>query len=48
MNASVGSEMESGLARLGQAGGWIVAYGVLTLLAGLIAIVWPGATLIRF
>ena len=45
MNASVGSEMERGLARLGQAWGWIVAYGVLTLVAGIIAIVYPGATL---
>jgi uncharacterized membrane protein HdeD (DUF308 family) len=34
------------LARLGGAWGWIVAYGVLSVLAGLIAIFWPGATLV--
>lgn len=33
------------LARVGSAWGWIVAYGVLSVLAGIIAIVWPGATL---
>jgi len=33
------------LARLGGAWGWIVAYGVLSILAGIIAVVWPGATL---
>lgn len=39
-------DMSSVLARLGGAWGWIVAYGVLSVLAGVIAIVWPGATLV--
>lgn len=46
MNASMGSDLERALGRLGQAWGWIVAYGVLTLVAGVIAIVYPSATLI--
>lgn len=46
MNASVGSQLERGLGRLGQAWGWIVAYGVFTLVAGIIAIVYPSATLV--
>ena len=41
----MGNEMSVVLARLGGAWGWIVAYGVLSILAGIIAVVWPGATL---
>lgn len=40
------SEWSRVLARLGGAWGWIVAYGVLSVLAGIVAIVWPGATLV--
>ncbi len=40
------SDMSLVLARLGKAWGWIVAYGVLSVLAGLIALIWPGATLV--
>lgn len=32
--------------RLGRAWGWLVAYGVLSILAGIIALVYPGATLV--
>ena len=39
-------DMSSVLSRLGGAWGWIVAYGVLSVLAGVIAIFWPGATLV--
>ena len=42
----MGSEMSVVLARLGRAWGWIVAYGVLSVLAGIIAVVWVGATLV--
>ena len=42
----MGQEMSLVLARLGGAWGWIVAYGVLSVLAGIIAVVWPGATLV--
>jgi uncharacterized membrane protein HdeD (DUF308 family) len=34
------------LARLGRHWGWVFAYGVLTLLAGLFVLAWPGATLL--
>jgi uncharacterized membrane protein HdeD (DUF308 family) len=34
------------LARLGSAWGWIVAYGVASLLAGVIAVLWPSSTLL--
>lgn len=40
------SDMSLVLARLGKSWGWIVAYGVLSVLAGLIALIWPGATLV--
>jgi uncharacterized membrane protein HdeD (DUF308 family) len=41
-----GTDMGAFLARLGKAWGWIVAYGALSVLAGVVAIVWPGATLV--
>jgi len=41
----MGYDMGAVLARLGNAWGWVVAYGVLSVLAGVVAIVWPGATL---
>jgi uncharacterized membrane protein HdeD (DUF308 family) len=34
------------LARLGRHWGWIFAYGILTLLAGVFVIAWPGETLL--
>jgi uncharacterized membrane protein HdeD (DUF308 family) len=39
-------EMTSMLARLGSAWGWIVAYGVASVLAGVIAVLWPSPTLV--
>jgi uncharacterized membrane protein HdeD (DUF308 family) len=32
--------------RLGRSWGWFVAYGVLSVLAGIIALIYPGATLV--
>lgn len=46
MDAARAVEVRELFARLGRAWGWIVAYGVLSVLAGLIAVVWPGATLV--
>jgi uncharacterized membrane protein HdeD (DUF308 family) len=46
MDATRGGEMTAMLARLGGAWGWIVAYGVATLLTGVVAIVWPSSTLV--
>jgi uncharacterized membrane protein HdeD (DUF308 family) len=34
------------LARLGKHWGWLFAYGILTLIAGLVVLVWPGETLL--
>jgi uncharacterized membrane protein HdeD (DUF308 family) len=34
------------LARLGRHWGWVLAYGVLTLLAGIFVLAWPGVTLL--
>ena len=39
-------DMSLVLARLGKAWGWVVAYGVLSVLAGLLALIWPNATLV--
>jgi len=46
MDATRGGEMTAMLARLGSAWGWIVAYGVATVLAGVVALVWPSSTLV--
>src|SRR5229473_5163435 len=46
MDATRSVEMTAMLARLGRAWGWIVAYGVASLLAGVIAVVWPSSTLV--
>ncbi len=46
MDATRGGEMTAILARLGGAWGWIVAYGVATVLAGVVALLWPSATLV--
>ena len=34
------------IARLGKHWGWLFAYGILTLIAGLVVLVWPGETLL--
>ncbi len=46
MDTTRGGEMKAVLARLGGAWGWIVAYGVASLLAGVIAVLWPSSTLV--
>jgi len=46
MDEARGGEMTAMLARLGGAWGWIVAYGVATVLAGVVAIVWPSSALV--
>jgi uncharacterized membrane protein HdeD (DUF308 family) len=38
--------MEARLSAFGQSWGWIVTYGVLSILVGLIALIWPSATLV--
>src|SRR5260370_7102227 len=46
MDTTQRGEMKAILARLGSAWGWIVAYGVASLLAGVIAVAWPSSTLV--
>jgi uncharacterized membrane protein HdeD (DUF308 family) len=46
METTRGSEMTAILARLGSAWGWIVAYGVASVVAGVIAVAWPSSTLV--
>src|SRR5260370_36741819 len=46
MDATQSGEMKAMLARLGSAWGWIVAYGVASLLAGVIADAWASSTLV--
>jgi uncharacterized membrane protein HdeD (DUF308 family) len=41
MGMVAGSDFGAALGRLGRAWGWIVAYGVLSVLAGIVAIIWP-------
>jgi uncharacterized membrane protein HdeD (DUF308 family) len=42
----MGNELESMLTRIGRAWGWILAFGVVSIVVGLAAIFWPGATLV--
>lgn len=46
MDAAAGSQVRAYLMRLGRSWGWFLAYGVLSVVAGIIAVVWPGATLV--
>jgi uncharacterized membrane protein HdeD (DUF308 family) len=46
MDTTRAGEMKAMLARLGSAWGWIVAYGVASVLAGAIAVLWPSSTLV--
>jgi len=34
------------LAQLGRHWGWVLSYGIITLLAGIVVLAWPGATLL--
>ena len=34
------------IGRLGRHWGWVLAYGILTLLAGVLVLAWPGETLL--
>jgi uncharacterized membrane protein HdeD (DUF308 family) len=34
------------LAQLGRHWGWVLAFGIITLLAGIVVLAWPGATLL--
>jgi uncharacterized membrane protein HdeD (DUF308 family) len=34
------------LAQLGRHWGWVLSFGIITLLAGILVLAWPGATLL--
>jgi uncharacterized membrane protein HdeD (DUF308 family) len=46
MSAVMGSDLEAMLRSIGRAWTWILAFGVISILVGLAAIFWPGATLV--
>lgn len=46
MSTSEAVGTEAVLGRFGRSWGWLFAFGVLTLIAGLIAVVWPGRTVV--
>jgi Flp pilus assembly protein TadB len=46
MDTTGNGEMKDQLARLGNAWAWIVAHGVASLLAGVVAVLWPSSTLV--
>ena len=46
MSTPFATNVENMLGRAGRARGWILAYGVLTALLGVLALAWPGATLL--
>jgi len=46
MSTVMGSDLEAMLRNIGRAWAWILAFGVISILVGLAAIFWPGATLV--
>ena len=42
----MGSGLEAMLSGVGRAWGWILAFGVISILVGLAALLWPGETLV--
>jgi uncharacterized membrane protein HdeD (DUF308 family) len=46
MSTPFTTDVEKMLGRAGRAWGWVLTYGVITALLGVVALVWPGATLL--
>jgi uncharacterized membrane protein HdeD (DUF308 family) len=46
MDRELGTDAADMLARVGRHWGWVLAFGIITLLAGLLALVWPGRTIV--
>jgi uncharacterized membrane protein HdeD (DUF308 family) len=46
MSISEAMSAENVLGRFGRSWGWLFAFGLLTLIAGLIAVAWPGRTVV--
>jgi uncharacterized membrane protein HdeD (DUF308 family) len=46
MAAGMRSDPADVVARVGRNWGWVLAFGIITLLIGIVALVWPGRTLV--
>jgi uncharacterized membrane protein HdeD (DUF308 family) len=46
MSTLMGRDIEATLRGVGRAWGWILAFGIISILVGIVAIFWPGATLV--
>lgn len=46
MTATLGQDPADLFTKVGRHWGWVLAYGILTLLAGVIVLAWPGETLL--
>jgi uncharacterized membrane protein HdeD (DUF308 family) len=46
MSVGIGNEFEAALRTVGRAWAWLLAFGIISILAGLAAILWPSATLL--
>lgn len=46
MFGRIGSDPSAAIGRLGKHWGWILGFGILTVAAGISALVWPGITLL--
>src|SRR5262245_52064940 len=46
MDRKLRGDMADVLAGIGRHWGWVLAFGAITLLAGLLVLVWPGRTIV--
>ncbi|HEY4026250.1 MAG TPA: DUF308 domain-containing protein, partial [Candidatus Dormibacteraeota bacterium] len=46
MSVSTGNDFELALRTIGRAWAWLLAFGIISIIAGLAAIFWPGPTLL--
>jgi len=46
MDQELGGDAADTLARVGRHWGWVLAFGVVTVLVGLLVLVWPGPTIV--
>jgi uncharacterized membrane protein HdeD (DUF308 family) len=46
MDQQTGGDAADTLARVGRHWGWVLAFGVVTVLTGLLVLVWPGPTIV--
>jgi uncharacterized membrane protein HdeD (DUF308 family) len=46
MAAGMRGDPADAVARVGRHWGWVLAFGIITLVIGIVALVWPGRTLL--